>query len=75
MVIWVRVPLGAPIQKSLAFMVRLFRIGELNDGEEPIGSERVVGERKPVTCEPYGARRTRLRECPVPLGSPLKKAP
>ena len=46
----------------------------LNDGEEPIGLERVVGERKPVPREPYGARRTRLRECPVPLGSPIQAA-
>ena len=46
----------------------------LNDGEEAIGSERVVGERKLAPREPYGARRTRLREYPVPLGSPLKKS-
>ena len=46
----------------------------LNDGEEAIGSERVVGERKLAPREPYGARRTRLREYPVPLGSLLKKS-
>ena len=40
----------------------------LNDGEEAIGSERVVGERKLAPREPYGARRTRLREYQVPLG-------
>ena len=32
----------------------------LNDGEETIGSERVVGERKFAPREPYGARRTRF---------------
>ncbi len=45
----------------------------LNDGEEAIGSERVVGERKLAPREPYGARRTRLREYPVPLGSPIQQ--
>ena len=38
------------------------------DAEEPIGSERVVGERKLAPREPYGARRTRLREYPIPSG-------
>lgn len=46
----------------------------LNDAEEAIGSERIVGERKLAPREPYGARRTSLREYPVPLGSPLKKS-
>ena len=40
----------------------------LNDGEEAIGSERVVGERKLAPREPYGARRTRVAGVPYPVG-------
>ena len=36
------------------------------DAEEPIGSERVVGERKLAPREPYGARRTRCTATGVP---------
>ena len=40
----------------------------LHGAEEAIGSERVVGEHKLAPREPYGARRTRLREYPIPSG-------
>ena len=40
----------------------------LHGAEEPIGSERVVGERKLAPREPYGARRTRAAGVPYPVG-------
>lgn len=46
----------------------------LTELKKSLGSERIVGKRDFKKREAYVARRTRLREYPIPLGSPIKTA-
>ncbi len=50
------------LAKARFFLCSQVSVEQMTEGHR---SERVVGERKLALREPYGARRTRLREYPI----------